>query len=88
VSQHRRHLLRAVVVVAGILALAPLVTVDPGVLALLLDADLLLLMGAVGLGLVHTDALVLAHRAARSLPVLWVRVGVALTRTAPRTLAP
>jgi hypothetical protein len=88
VSRHRGALLRAVVVLAGILALAPLVGVDPGVLGLLLDLDFVVVIGAVGVGLLRADAVVVARRLAGALPVLWLRVGVALTRDAPRTLTP
>jgi hypothetical protein len=88
VSRHRRHLWRGVGLLAGILALAPLVAVDPGVLALLLDVDFVALLGVAGIGLLHGDARLLVRRASRSLPVLWLRVGVALTRAAPHTLTP
>ena len=67
-------------------SLLPLLGVDPGVLALLLDTDFLLLAGVVGLTMLGTDARVLARRIARSLPVLWVRVGVSLSRSQPGTL--
>ncbi len=73
---------------AGIVALAPLVAVDPGVLALLLDVDFLALIGVAGLGLLRGDTRLLVSRIGRSLPGLWVRVGVELTRTSPRTLSP
>jgi hypothetical protein len=74
----------AAVLVAA--ALMPLLGVDPGVLALLLDADFLVLAGLAGLTMLGTDATVLASRIARSLPVLWVRVGVTLSRADPGTL--
>jgi hypothetical protein len=86
--RRRRWVVRGLVVVAGLLVLAPLISVDPGVLALLLDVDLVVLLGTVGLGLVAGDLRLLAVRAQRCLPVVWVRVGVSLTREAPRTLAP
>jgi hypothetical protein len=86
--RRRRWVVRGLVLVAGLLVLAPLISVDPGVLALLLDVDLVVLLGTVGLGLLAVDLRLLAVRAQRSLPVLWVRVGVSLTREAPRTLAP
>ena len=73
---------------AGILALAPLIAVDPGVLALLLDVDFVALIGVVGLGLLRGDTRQLRYRFARSLPGVWVRVGVELTRTSPQTLTP
>ncbi len=80
VRTHRRRLLHAIMLLVALAALAPLVGVDPGVLALLLDADLLVLVGTVGLGLLWSDLLLLVFRLGRSLPVLWVRVGVEMTR--------
>jgi hypothetical protein len=73
---------------AGIVALAPLIAVDPGVLAVLLDVDFVALIGVVGVGLVRGDTRQLAYRLRRSLPAVWVRVGVELTRASPRTLTP
>jgi hypothetical protein len=73
---------------AGLVALAPLIAVDPGVLALLLDVDFVALIGVAGLGLLRGDTRQLAHRFGRSLPAVWVRVGVELTRTSPHTLTP
>lgn len=80
VRTHRRRLLHAIMLLVALAALAPLVGVDPGVLALLLDADLLVLVGTVGLGLLWSDLRLLVFRLGRSLPVLWVRVGVEMTR--------
>ena len=73
---------------AGIVALAPLIAVDPGVLAVLLDVDFVALIGVVGVGLLRGDTRQLAYRLRRSLPAVWVRVGVELTRASPRTLTP
>jgi hypothetical protein len=73
---------------AGIVALAPLIAVDPGVLAVLLDVDFVALIGVAGVGLLRGDTRQLAYRLRRSLPAVWVRVGVELTRTSPRTLTP
>lgn len=73
---------------AGIVALAPLIAVDPGVLAVLLDIDFVALIGVAGVGLLRGDTRQLAYRLRRSLPAVWVRVGVELTRTSPRTLTP
>ncbi|MGC4109516.1 MAG: hypothetical protein QM747_03635 [Nocardioides sp.] len=88
----RRRLGRLVLLVAGLLVLAPLVSVDPAVLALLLDVDLLVLLAGAGLTLLAVDLRTLARthhaRLSRSLPVLWMRVGFDLTRVSPRTLAP
>lgn len=69
-----------------LLALVPLLGIDPGVLALVLDLDFLALAGSVGLALLRQDVGMVARRVGRSLPVVWVRVGVVLTREAPRTL--
>ena len=73
---------------AGIVALAPLIAVDPGVLAVLLDVDFVALIGVVGVGLLRGDTRQLVYRLRRSLPAVWVRVGVELTRASPRTLTP
>ena len=67
-------------------ALMPLLGIDPGILALLLDADFLLVAGMAGLTMLGADATVLASRIARSLPVLWIRVGVSLSRSDPGSL--
>jgi hypothetical protein len=82
-----RRLPVIIMLLLGVLALTPLVGVDPSVLGLLLDADFLALAGAVGLGLLREDLRLLTCRLARSLPVLWIRVGVALTCDSPHTLA-
>ena len=84
----RRRLVQVIVLLGALAALAPLVAVDPSLLALLLDVDLLALVGAAGWALLREDSRLLALRLAGSLPVLWARVGVSLTREAPRTLAP
>jgi hypothetical protein len=86
--RHRRRLRRATLFLAGLVAVAPLIAVDPGVLALLVDVDFLAVIGVVGLGLLRGDSRLLAHRLRQSLPAVWVRVGVELTRTSPRTLTP
>ena len=70
----------------GAAAVVPLLAVDPAVVALLLDADFLVLVGVVGLALVRGDARLALGRAAGSLPVLWVRCGISLTRSSPGTL--
>jgi hypothetical protein len=67
-------------------ALIPLLGVDPAFLAVLLDADFLFLAGVVGLTMLGVDVRVLGSRTARSLPVLWFRVGISLSRTDPGTL--
>ncbi len=79
--------MQLIILLSGIVALAPLIAVDPGVLALLLDVDFVALIGVVGLGLLRGHLGLLGHRIARCLPVVWLRVGVELTRTSPRTLS-
>lgn len=78
-SPRARTVLRVAAVVVAAAALVPLLGVDPAMLALLLDADFLALAGVVGLTMLGTDVRVLGSRVSRSLPVLWFRVGVALT---------
>ena len=78
---------RVLTVLAGIAAVAPLVAVDPGVLGLLLDLDLLALVGAAGLGLVHADLRSAVRGLSRSLPGVWVRVGCELSRSEPKSLS-
>jgi len=73
-------------VLLGALAVVPLLAVDPTVVALLVDADFLALAGVVGLALLRGDARLVMHRLAASLPVLWVRAGISLSRSRPRTL--
>jgi hypothetical protein len=67
-------------------ALVPLLGVDPGVLAVLLDADFVVLAGLVGLTMVGAGARVLVSTIIGSLPMLWIRVGVSLTTSHPGTL--
>jgi hypothetical protein len=88
ITRHRRRLPLLVMLLLAVIALIPMIGVDPAALGLLLDADFLMLAGAVGIGLLREDARLLLVRLGRSLPVLWVRSGVALTRDSPRTLAP
>jgi hypothetical protein len=70
----------------GFAAVLPLLAVDPAVVALLLDADFLALVGVVGLALLRGDLRLLRHRVAVSLPALWIGVGLRLSRERPRTL--
>jgi hypothetical protein len=77
---------RWVAVAAAAAALIPLLGIDPAVLAVLVDADFLAAAGLVGLTMLGADARVLGSRVFRSLPVLWIRIGVSLTRTDPGTL--
>ena len=82
----RRTVVRLLVAALAAAALVPLLGVDPAILAVLLDADFLAVTGLVGLTMLGADARVLASRIARSLPVLWIRVGVMLSRAHPGTL--
>jgi hypothetical protein len=86
VTPRARAVVRVAAAALVAAALIPLLGLDPGVLALLLDADFLLLAGMAGLTMLGADATVLASRIARSLPVLWIRVGVLLSRSDPGTL--
>ena len=88
VTRYRRRLLPIIMLLLAVVALAPLLGVDPAVFALFLDAEFLVLAGAVVISLLREDVRLLGIRLARSLPVLWVRVGVALTGEAPRSLVP
>jgi hypothetical protein len=80
--------LRVLSVVLAAAALMPLLGVDPALLAVLLDVDFLVLTGLVGLTMVGVDARHAASRISRSLPALWIRVALSLTRSDPRTLLP
>jgi len=80
--------LRVLAVVVADAALMPLLGVDPAILVLLLDVDFLVLTGLVGLAMTGVDLRRAAYRIAQSLPVLWIRVALSLTRSDPRTLLP
>lgn len=86
-ARHRTAL-RVLAVVLAAAALMPLLGVDPAVLVLLLDVDFLVLTGLVGLAMTGVDVRHAAFRTVRSLPVLWIRVALSLTRSDPRTLLP
>jgi len=77
---------RLVVVALVAAALIPVLGVDPAFLAVLLDADFLFLAGVVGLTMLGLDVRVLGSRIAGSLPMLWIRVGISLSRSDPGTL--
>jgi hypothetical protein len=70
----------------GLLAMLPLVAVDPALVGLLFDAEFLALLGTVGLGLLRGDARVMLARLSQSQFVTDVRVAVILTRERPRSL--
>jgi hypothetical protein len=77
---------RLLLLLIGAAVVVALLAVDPAALGLLLDADFLTLSAAVGVALLRHDVQVWARRAASSLPVLWCRVGLRLTREQPRSL--
>ena len=77
---------RLLLLVIGVAVVVSLLAVDPAVLGLLLDADFLVMSTAVGIASLRHDVRLWARRAAASLPVLWCRVGVRLTREQPRSL--
>lgn len=81
---------RRLLLVLGLVAVLPLVAVDPALAFLLLDAELLTLLGGVGLTMTAADVRLgvsrLARAVATSLPVLELRAGWRLTREQPRSL--
>ena len=72
--------------VLGAVAVLAALAVDPAAAALLLDADLLVVLGTVGLAMANGDVRRLVRRTLTSPVVLLCRVGVAVTRAAPRSL--
>lgn len=62
--------------------------VDPGVIALLLDVDVLAALGGAALMLLHSDVRAVSARIATSFVAVMVRCGVAVTRDDPRSLFP
>lgn len=79
---------RLLLVVLGAAAIAALLGADPAVAAYLLDADLLVLLGSVGVALLAADVRVVARRARTAPAVVLVRTGAVMTRERPRTLLP
>jgi hypothetical protein len=79
---------RLLLLVPGAAAIAALLGADPAVAAYLLDADLLVLLGGVGVALLAADVRVLARRARTATAVVLVRTGAVMTRERPRTLLP
>ena len=77
---------RWILLLVGAAVAISLLTVDPAALGFLLDADLLVVTAAAGGLLLRHEVRRRAHQAATSLPVLWCRVGVRLTRQRPRSL--
>ncbi len=84
-TRHRRPW-RPLLLVIGAATVVSLLAADPAAVGLLLDADFLTLSAAVGLAFLGQDVRLWARRAAVTLPVLWCRVGVRLTREQPGSL--
>jgi len=63
-----------------------LLAVDPAALGLLLDADFLAVTAGIGIALLRHAVRRWVRRVGASLPVLWCRVGVRLTREQPGSL--
>jgi hypothetical protein len=82
----QKRAVRLLMLLLGAAAVVPLLAVDPAVVGVLLDADFLALTGLVGLALLRGDARIVAGRVAGTLPVLWVRAAISLTRRRPGTL--
>jgi hypothetical protein len=70
----------------GLMAVLPLVAIDPVMIVLLYDAEFLALMGSVGLALLRGDACVMWLRLRDSQFFTEVRVAATLTRERPRSL--
>lgn len=79
---------RLLLLVLGAATITALLGADPAIAAYLLDADLLVLLGAVGIGLIAADLRVLALRVRTSPAAVLVRAGAVMTRERPRTLVP
>lgn len=82
-SRRRRELLP---LLAGLLAIAPLVLVDPAALVLLADLELVGLLGTAALTLLREDARTLLRTMSTSVPVVQFAAGVRQTRLEPRSL--
>lgn len=72
--------------VLGLVVVAPLVAVDPAVVVLLFDVELLVLLGSLGLRMTRDDLAVLWHRVLASQVVIDTRAGWRLSWQEPRTL--
>jgi hypothetical protein len=70
----------------GLLAVLPLVAMDPGLVVLLYDVELLALIGSVGVAMLRGDARVLWLQVRHSGFVTEVRAAAAYTRRHPHTL--
>lgn len=82
----RELLARRIFHLLGMLAVLPLVAVDPVMITLLFDAGMLALIGSVGVALLHGDTRIMWLRLRDSHFVMEMRVGATLTRERPRSL--
>lgn len=82
----RRMLIRRLLHVLGLAAALPLVAVDPALVALLFDAEFLVLLASVGLGMLRGDGRVTVRRMLQSPFVTELRIAFVLTRERPRSL--
>ncbi|WP_019145096.1 hypothetical protein [Aeromicrobium massiliense] len=78
----RRH----AALLLGVVAVLPLVVVDPAAIAVLLNAEMLVAMGTVGTAMLRGDLRHLWRRVADSTDVAMIRGGIALTRQHPRSI--
>lgn len=81
-----RFIRRRGVVVLGFVAVMPLVMVDPAAAVLLLDVELLALLGSAGLGLVREDLRMAVARCRCAPSVVLFAAGVRLSREDPRSI--
>jgi hypothetical protein len=81
-----RRLVRILALTLGAAAVLALIGVDPAVAALLLDGELLILLGSVGVALLLSDLKIVGHRVATNRAVVLVRAGAAVTRESTRSL--
>jgi hypothetical protein len=82
----RDLLTRRILHLLGMLAVLPLVAVDPVMITLLFDAGMLVLIGSAGVALLHGDARLVWLRLRDSHFVLEMRVAATLTRERPGSL--
>lgn len=82
----RRDGISRLSLLVGVLVVLPLVAVDPAMVALLVDVELLAAFGGAGLLFLRGEGRLVVDRLATSLPVLEVRAGWGLTREDPGSL--
>lgn len=70
----------------GAAAVLALLGVDPAVATFLLDADLLVLLGSVGVAMLAADTRVLVARMRTSPAAVLLRTGASMTRSHPVSL--